>query len=63
MRSIYICISQELELSNRVQIDDNGSLIIEEVGWSDLGVYTCTDPGTRVTRDTFLYPLTPNMVG
>ena len=56
-------ISQDLELTERVQINAHGNLIIEAVDWSDLGIYTCTVPGTPVTKDTFLYPLSPKIVG
>ena len=56
-------ISQDLELTDRVHINGHGNLIIEEVDWSDMGIYTCTLPGSPATKDTFLYPLSPKIVG
>ena len=58
-----VLISQDLELTDRVQINEDGNFIIEEVDWSDMGIYTCTVPGSPETKDTFLYPLSPKIVG
>ena len=49
-----------LELSSRVHVASDGSLVIDAVDWADMGVYTCTIGGKLDTVDTFLYPLTPD---
>ena len=49
-----------LELSKRVHVASDGSLVIATVDWADMGVYTCTIGGKLDTVDTFLYPLTPD---
>ena len=47
-------------------VTPRGGLVIPAVDWADMGTYTChhTRPdGTRGAVDTFLYPLTPPVLG
>ena len=47
-------------------VTPRGGLVIPAADWADMGTYTChhTRPdGTRGAVDTFLYPLTPPVLG
>ncbi|XP_076308136.1 zwei Ig domain protein zig-2-like [Tachypleus tridentatus] len=44
-----------------LQVLDNGDLLIRNIRWEDVGIYTCTaqnDLGSDMTL-TFLYPVKP----
>ena len=51
---------QELELSDKVHVDSDGSLVIRRTDWFDMGLYTC-HIGASLTVQTFLYPLRPSL--
>ena len=51
---------EELELYDKIHVDSDGSLVIRQADWFDMGLYTC-HIGASQTVDTFLYPFRPSL--
>ena len=52
-----------IQTGGRLTVSQTGALHISEVGWGDMGQYTCTASNTAGSdvRQSFIYPLSPSL--